>query len=103
MSTVSRKMADEYQARAAGSGSEPVGRTGVPGMSLRPEVRVLYWSPDRGNPTLMRQGRGPESTGWLVGGWGCRWWVSVRACLKEAVGALWLRTRVKRRKAVFGG
>ncbi len=38
-------------------------------MSLRPEVKVLYWSPDRGNPTLMRQGRGPESTGRLAGGW----------------------------------
>jgi len=26
----------------------------------------------------------------------------VRACLEEAIGALWLRTRVKRRKAFRG-
>jgi len=32
----------------------------------------------------------------------CRW-ASVRAGLKEAIDALWLRTRVKRRKASFGG
>src|SRR6266487_213692 len=67
-------------------------------MSLRPEVKVLYWSPDRGNPTLMRQGGGSPAAGC-----GCCWWVPVRACLEEAVGVLWLRTRVKRRKAVFGG
>jgi hypothetical protein len=30
---------------------------------LRSEVEVLSWSPDRGNPTLKRQGRGPEFTG----------------------------------------
>ena len=70
-------------------------------MTLRSEVEVLYWSPDRGNPTPMRQGRGPELTGWPVGA-GCGWRVSVRAGLKEAVGALWLRTEVKRRKASFG-
>jgi hypothetical protein len=51
-------------------GGEPVGRAaGVPGMSLRSEVEVLYWGPDRGNPTSMRQGRGPEFTGRLAGGW----------------------------------
>ncbi|MDX6705756.1 MAG: hypothetical protein QOI48_1602, partial [Solirubrobacteraceae bacterium] len=33
------------------------------GMSLRSEVEVLSWGPDRGNPTSMRQGRGPELTG----------------------------------------
>ena len=87
---------------AGGLRSEPGGRAGVPGMALRPEVRVLSWSPDRGNPTLMRQGRGPELTGRFAGGWLCRRG-SVRACLEEAVGALWSRTRVKRRKAVFGG
>ena len=26
----------------------------------------------------------------------------MRACLKEVIGALWLRTRVKRRKAFLG-
>jgi hypothetical protein len=88
---------------AAAVEREPEASAGVPGMSLRLEVRVLSWSPDRGNPSLMRQGRGPELTGRLAGGWGCCWWVSVRACLEEAVGVLWLRTRVKRRKAVFGG
>ncbi|MGA8770408.1 MAG: hypothetical protein WB610_08570, partial [Rhodomicrobium sp.] len=30
---------------------------------LRSEVEVLSRDPDRGNPTLMRQGRGPELTG----------------------------------------
>jgi hypothetical protein len=48
----------------------------------------------------MRQGRGPESTGRLAGAVGLR--ASVRAGLEEAVGALWLRTRVKRRKAFLG-
>jgi hypothetical protein len=31
---------------------------------LRSEVEVLSRDPDRGNPTLTRQGRGPELTGW---------------------------------------
>jgi hypothetical protein len=73
-------------------------------MALRSEVEVLSWSPDRGNPTSRRQGRGPEFTGRLVGGrfeTVC-WRGSVRACLEEAVDALWLRTRVKRRKAFLG-
>ena len=70
-------------------------------MTLRSEVEVLYWSPDRGNPTSMRQGRGLELTGRPAGGW-FGWWVSVRAGLKEAVDALWLRTEVKRRKAFLG-
>ena len=30
---------------------------------LRSEVEVLSWGPDRGSPTLKRQGRGPELTG----------------------------------------
>ena len=68
---------------------------------LRSEVEVLYWDPDRGNPTLMRQGRGPEFTGRSQ--CGClRCGASVRAGLKEAVGVSWSRTRVKRRKASFG-
>ena len=46
----------------------------------------------------MRQGRGPELTGWLARG--ClHGWVSVRAGLKEAIGASWSRARVKRCKA----
>jgi len=73
----------------------------VLGMSLRSEVEVLFWGPDRGNPTSMRQGRGPEFTGRSAGGW-CGWRASVRAGLKEAVDALWWRTKVKRRKAFFG-
>src|SRR5215210_824602 len=77
-------------------------RSGMPGMALRPEVKVPTWSPDRGNPTSMRQGRGPELTGRPAGAClGRR--ASVRAGLKEAVGASWLRTQVKRRKAPFGG
>ncbi len=68
---------------------------------LRSEVEVLSWDPDRGNPTSMRQGRGPELTGWSQ--CGClRCGASVRAGLKEAVGVSWSRTRVKRRKASFG-
>jgi hypothetical protein len=51
---------------------------------------------------LMRQGRGPELTGRLVGAVGQRGRVSVRAGLKEAVDALWWRTKVKRRKAFLG-
>lgn len=65
-------------------------------------MEVLFWGPDRGNPTLRRQGRGPEFTGRLAGGW-LRWRVSVRAGLEEAVGARWWRTRVKRRKASVVG
>jgi len=72
-------------------------------MSLRSEVEVLSWGPDRGNPTLMRQGRGPELTGRLGVAVVWRRWASVRAGLEEAVGAWWSRTRVKRRKASFGG
>ena len=70
-------------------------------MALRSEVEVLFWGPDRGNPTLMRQGRGSEFTGRLAGGWFGRR-ASVRAGLEEAVGARWWRTRVKRREGVRG-
>jgi hypothetical protein len=68
---------------------------------MRSEVKVLAWGPDRGNPTSRRQGRGPEFTGRLADGWLC-WRASVRAGLKEAIDALWLRTRVKRHKAFLG-
>jgi hypothetical protein len=44
--------------------AEPVGRRPVCLVRmLRSEVEVLSWSPDRGNPTPKRQGRGPELTG----------------------------------------
>ena len=69
---------------------------------LRSEVEVLSRDPDRGNPTLTRQGRGPELTGRLQCGW-LRCGVSVRAGLEEAIGASWSRTRVKRRKASLVG
>ena len=72
-------------------------------MALSSEVEVLSWGPDRGNPTSMRQGRGSELTGRSAGAVGWCWRVSARAGLKEAVGAWWLRTRVKRRKASLGG
>lgn len=71
---------------------------------MRSEVEVLTWGPDRGNPTLMRQVRGSEFTGrspvrpGLVGAAGA----FVRARAKEAIGVLWSRTRVKRRKAFRG-
>ena len=70
--------------------------------TLRSEVEVLSWSPDRGNPTLKRQGRGPELTGRLQCGW-LRCGASVRAGLEEAIGVSGWRTKVKRRKAFFGG
>ena len=69
---------------------------------LRSEVEVLSRDPDRGNPTLTRQGRGPELTGRSQCGW-LRCGVSVRAGLKEAIGVSWSRTGVKRRKAFLGG
>src|SRR5450755_391743 len=68
---------------------------------LRSEVEVLSWSPDRGNPTLKRQGRGPELTGRLQCGW-LRCGASVRAGVEGGIGALWWRTKVKRRKAFLG-
>jgi hypothetical protein len=69
---------------------------------MRSEVEVLTWGPDRGNPTLKRQGRGSEFTGRSQCGLDRRCGASVRACLKEAIGVSWLRTRVKRRKAFLG-
>ena len=82
--------------------SEPPGRAQVClARTLRSEVGVLSWSPDRGNPTSKRQGRGPEFTGRSqCAVWRCG--ASVRAGLKEAIGASWWRTRVKRRKAFLG-
>ncbi len=50
----------------------------------------------------MRQGRGSEFTGRFQCGLVERCGASVRACLEEAIGAWWLRTRVKRRKAFLG-
>ena len=70
---------------------------------LRSEVEVLSRDPDRGNPTLTRQGRGPELTGRSQCGSVVRCGVSVRAGLKEAIGVSWWRTKVKRRKAFLGG
>src|SRR5689334_7016498 len=49
--------------------------------TLRSEVKVLTWSPDRGNPTSKRQGRGSELTGRSQCGW-LRCGASVRAGLK---------------------
>ena len=70
---------------------------------LRSEVEVLSRDPDRGNPTLTRQGRGPELTGRSQCGQVWRCGASVRAGLKEAVDASWWRTKVKRRKACVVG
>jgi len=93
----------EREDAAGGEVERAVGERVCQACRLRSEVEVLSWGPDRGNPTLMRQGRGPELTGRLAGAAGWRWWASVRAGLKEAVGAWWSRTRVKRRKASLGG
>ena len=68
--------------------------------TLRSEVEVLTWSPI-GGIQHRRQGRGPELTGRSQCGW-LRCGVSVRAGLKEALDALWWRTKVKRRKAFLG-
>lgn len=70
---------------------------------MRSEVEVLTWGPDRGNLTLIvaraRLGvhRAVPSAAWL-----CAAGASVRACLEEAIGVLWSRTGVKRRKAFRG-
>jgi len=95
---------EELEARAGGMRSEPEGRVEVCRVRmLRSEVEVLSWSPDRGNPTSKRQGRGPELTGRLAGAVGLTpRRVSVRAGLKEAIDAPWWRTKVKRRKAFLG-
>jgi hypothetical protein len=69
---------------------------------LRSEVEVLSRDPDRGNPTLKRQGRGSELTGRFQCGW-LRCGASVRAGLEEAIGVSWWRTKVKCRKAFLGG
>ena len=70
---------------------------------LRSEVEVLSWSPDRGNPTLKRQGRGPGIDRAAPVRLVVRCGVSVRAGLEEAIGASWWRTKVKRCKAFLGG
>src|SRR5437764_7807804 len=95
-----------WYAGAVVARAEPVGR--VPERvcqvrMLRSEVEVLSRDPDRGNPTLKRQGRGPESTGRSQCGLVERCGVSVRAGLEEAIGASWWRTKVKCRKAFLGG
>jgi hypothetical protein len=101
-STHSRIEFEEARDRRAGvERSEPGGRAGVPGMALRSEVRVLSWGPDRGNPTSRGKGVARNRPGGLLVA-GLRGWASVRAGLKEAVGASWWRTKVKRRKAFLG-
>jgi len=70
--------------------------------TLRSEVEVLTWSPDRGNPTSKRQGRGPGIDRAVPSAAGCAAGASVRAGLKEAIDALWWRTKVKCRKAFLG-
>ena len=70
--------------------------------TLRSEVEVLFWSPI-GGIQHRRQGRGPELTGRSRCGQVWRCGASVRAGLKEAIGALWWRTKAKRRKAFLGG
>ena len=70
---------------------------------LRSEVEVLSWSPDRGNPTLKRQGRGPGIDRAAPVRLVVRCGVSVRAGLEEAIGVSWWRTKVKRCKAFLGG
>src|SRR5437764_9304800 len=94
-----------WYAGAVVARAEPVGR--VPERvcqvrMLRSEVEVLSRGPDRGNPTLKRQGRGPELTGRLQCGVAMRCGGSARAGLKEAIGAPWWRATVKCRKAFLG-
>lgn len=95
-------LADGSPGREASPEGEPTRRAGVPGMALRSEVEVLYWGPDRGNPTSIGKGAARSSPGgssaWSFGAGRA----SVRAGLKEAVGASWWRMKVKRRKAFSG-
>src|SRR5450755_2415193 len=101
-STQEKKLFERVGLDLSGAGGEPLGETPVCLVRmLRSEVEVLSWSPDRGNPTPKRQGRGPELTGRSQCGW-LRCGTPVRAGLKEAIGASWLRTKVKRRKAFLG-
>ena len=51
---------------------------------------------------MKRQGRGPEFTGRSQCGLDGRCGGFREGGLKEAIGVLWLRTRVKRRKAFLG-
>jgi hypothetical protein len=66
-------------------------------------VGVLTWVPDRGNPTLMRQGHGPGFTGRFQCGLVWRCGASVRECLEEAIGVSWSRTRVNAVRRSVGG
>ena len=108
MSTTISGRLDEHQDPDQSAGvarSEPGGRAKrvCQVRMSRSEVEVLSRDPDRGNPTLTRQGRGPELTGRSQCGLVERCGVSVRAGLKEAIGVSWWRTKVKRRKAFLGG
>src|SRR4249920_2309651 len=87
-----------------GAGGEPPGESpGVLGTDVEIGGGSPVLGPDRGNPTLKRQGRGPELTGRSQCGLVMRCGISVRAGLEEAIGVSWSRTKVKRRKAFLGG
>jgi hypothetical protein len=86
-----------------GAGGEPLGEpSGVLGTDVEIGGGSPDLEPDRGNPTSMARAwpgtdRAVPSAAWL-----CAAGASVRAGLKEALDALWWRTKVKRRKAFLG-
>jgi len=77
----------------------PEAAGGVPGTDVEIGGGSPDLEPDRGNPTSKARAwpgidRAVPSAAWL-----CAAGASVRAGLKEALDALWWRTKVKRRKA----
>jgi hypothetical protein len=89
------------EAAAGREDQRAVGELGCAGHDVEIGGGSPVLGPWQGESNIDWQGRGPEFTGRSARGWLC-WWASVRACLEEAVGAWWSRTKVKRRKAFLG-
>ena len=83
--------------------ARPEGRAGgVPGTDVEIGGVSPVLEPDRGNPTSKARARPGIDRAVPSAAWLCAAGVSVRAGLKEALDALWSRTKVKRRKAFLG-
>ena len=80
----------------------PEGDGGVPGTDVEIGGVSPVLEPDRGNPTSKARARPGIDRAVPSAAWLCAAGVSVRAGLKEALDALWSRTKVKRRKAFLG-
>ena len=66
--------------------------------------QILTWGPDRGNPSLTRQGRGAGApAGRITGPHRGTRAPPARVRLEEAIGVNRYRTKVKRRKAYVEG